>query len=331
MGRRRKSAPKRGSLAYLPRGRAKSHIGRINYWPRIEANSPVLLGFSGYKVGMSYLYMIGDRVGSPTFDQEVCTPVTFVESPPMIVGGFRAYSQTIYGLKPVTEVWARKIPKSLKRVSPFLKNIDFKASLDKMKASLDKISQFRAILCTLPYLANVSQKKPDIFEVKVDGGTVKEQLNYLEGLLGMEVKVSDVFKDGQFVDVVAVTKGKGIQGPVKRWGVKKLRHKSRKKVRGVGTLGPWRPSYVMYSVPRAGQMGFHQRTERNKRVLRIGNEGDALTPKEAFPHYGIIRRDYIILKGSVPGPSRRLLKFRYACHPPSISQGVPPKIISMEV
>jgi large subunit ribosomal protein L3 len=331
MGRRRKSAPRRGSLAYLPRGRAKNHIGTVNHWPRIEADSPVLLGFSGYKVGMSHLFVIGDRVGSPTLGQEICTPVTFVEAPPMMVCGFRAYSDEIDGLKPVTEVWERELPRGLKKVSPFLKNADFEASLDKMKVSLDKISEFRAILLTQPRLSNVSQKKPDIFEVKVDAGTISAQLNYLEGLLGREVKASDVFKEGQFIDVIAVSKGKGIQGPVKRFGVKKLRRKSRKRVRNVGTLGPWFPHYVMYTVPRAGQMGFHQRTERNKRILRIGTDGEALTPKAGFPHYGVIRKDYIILKGSVPGPARRLLKFRHACHPPPTSQENPPKIIPSEV
>jgi len=276
---------------------------------------------------MSYLYTISDKVGSPTFGQEVHTAITFIESPPMVVCGFRAYSKTVYGLKPFTEVWVRKLPKDLKRVSPFLKNIDFKASLGKMKASLDNISEFRAILLTMPHLSNVSQKKPDIFEVKIDGGTIKDQLNYLEDLLGKKIEVSDVFKAGQYVDVVAVTKGKGIQGPVKRWGVKKLHHKSRKKVRGVGTLGAWMPHYVMYTVPRAGQMGFHQRTERNKRILKIGTDGEALTPKGGFPHYGVIRKDYMIVKGSVPGPAKRLLKFRYASHPPSTSQESPPKII----
>ncbi len=327
MGRRRKSAPKHGSLAYLPRGRAKSPIGKINYWPPIEADSPTLLGFSGYKVGMSYIYTISDKTGSPIFGQEVFTPITYIETPPMVVCGFRAYLLTLNGLKSFSEVWAKKFPKEIQRISPFLKNVDLKTSLNIIENSLDQISEFRALLATIPLLSNVSQKKPDVFEVKVDGGTVKDQLNYLKDLLGKKVELSEIFKEGQFVDVVAVTKGKGIQGPVKRWGVKKLHHKSNKKVRGVGTLGAWRPHYVMYTVPRAGQMGFHQRTERNKRILKIGNDGEAVTPRGGFPHYGVIRKDYLILKGSIPGSTRRLLKFRYASHPPLQSQEIAPKII----
>lgn len=327
MGRRRKSAPKHGSLAYLPRGRAKGPIGKINYWPQIEADSPTLLGFSGYKVGMSYIYTLSDKMGSPMYGQEVFTPITYVETPPMVVCGFRAYLLTINGLKSFSEVWAKKFPKEIQKLSPFLKNADLKTSLNVIETSLDQISEFRALLATIPLLSNVSQKKPNVFEVKVDGGTIKDQLNYLKDLLGKKVEISEIFKEGQFVDVVAVTKGKGIQGPVKRWGVKKLHHKSRKKVRGVGTLGAWRPHYVMYTVPRAGQMGFHQRTERNKRILKIGKDGEAVTPRGGFPHYGVIRKDYLILKGSVPGSTRRLLKFRYASHPPLRSQEIAPRII----
>ena len=327
MGRRRKSAPKHGSLAYLPRGRAKSPIGKINNWPKIEADSPTLLGFSGYKVGMSYIYTISDKVGSPIYGQEVFTPITYIETPPMVVCGFRAYLPTINGLKSFSEVWAKKFPKEIQKISPFLKNADSKTSLKIITTSLDQISEFRALLSTVPLLSNVSQKKPNVFEVKVDGGTIKDQLNYLKAILGKKVELSEIFKEGQFVDVVAVTKGKGIQGPVKRWGVKKLHHKSGKKVRGVGTLGAWMPHYVMYTVPRAGQMGFHQRTERNKRILKIGKDGPAVTPSGGFPHYGLIKKDYLILKGSVPGSTKRLLKFRYASHPPLRSQELAPKIV----
>jgi large subunit ribosomal protein L3 len=211
MGRRRKSAPKHGSLAYLPRGRAKGPIGKINYWPQIEADSPILLGFSGYKAGMSYLYTISDKVGSPMYGQEVFTPITYVETPPMVVCGFRAYSLTIDGLKSFSEVWANKFPKEIQKLSPFLKNASPKTFLNVLETSLDRISEFRAVLSTIPLLSNVSQKKPNIFEVKVDGGTKKEQLNYLKDLLGKKVELSEVFKEGQFIDVIAVTKGKGIQ------------------------------------------------------------------------------------------------------------------------
>ncbi|MCJ7634491.1 50S ribosomal protein L3, partial [Candidatus Bathyarchaeota archaeon] len=317
MGRRRINAPRHGSLAYLPRGRAKRPIGRINHWPGVEAESPKLIGFAGYKVGMSFAFMISTLRGSPTFGQEIYSPVTFLETPPMLVCGFRFYSETPHGLKAKNEVWAEKPPKDLERVLTLPANSDI-SSLQDIEANLDAKTELRAIVCTQPRLGNVPQKKPELFEVKVVGGTLKDQFDYLKNLLGKEVGLSAIFKEGQPIDVITVTKGKGIQGPVKRWGVKTLPHKSRKTVRGVGTLGAWTPHYVMYTVPRAGQMGFHQRTERNKMILKIGENTQPFAPKGGFPHYGLIRSNYLVLKGSIPGPAKRLVKMRYADRPPTI-------------
>ncbi|HDI53041.1 MAG TPA: 50S ribosomal protein L3, partial [Candidatus Bathyarchaeota archaeon] len=47
----RTRAPRRGSMAYSPRKRAKSIAGRIRFWPEVE-EGPRLLGFAGYKAGM---------------------------------------------------------------------------------------------------------------------------------------------------------------------------------------------------------------------------------------------------------------------------------------
>ena len=330
MGRRRKSAPRHGSLAYLPRGRAKRHMGKINYWPEVEADAPKLIGFAGYKVGMSFVYVISAKRGSPIFGQEIHSSVTFVETPPMFVCGFRSYSKTPSGLKATTEAWTEKPPKDLGRVFPLPKKADG-SSLKSIESNLGKIAELRAILCTQPRRGNIPQKKPEIFEVKVVGGTIKDQFEYLKNLLGKEVEVSDIFKEGKLVDVIAVTKGKGIQGPVKRWGVSKLPHKSNKTVRGIGTLGAWSPHYVMYSVPRAGQMGFHQRTEINKRILKIGESTQDFAPKGGFPHYGLIRSAYMILEGSIPGPAKRLVKLRYAVRSKAIAPEVAPNITYMGV
>ena len=163
-----------------------------------------------------------------------------------------------------------------------------------------------------------------MFEVKIDGGTVQDQLEFGKKSLGKEVKVSEVFTEGGEVDVISITKGKGIQGPVKRWGIKKLKHKSRKTVRGVGSIGPWHPHYVMYSVPRAGQMGFAQRTEHNKQILKMGNNGADVTPKGGFLRYGPVRTEYTVIRGTIPGPARRLVALRYPAR--GNPTGEPPKL-----
>ncbi len=328
MGRRRNRTPRHGSLAYLPRGRASYPTGKINYWPEVEADTPRLLAFAGYKVGMSYVYLTSTVRGSPTFGQEVQRPVTFIEAPPLLVCGFRAYADTASGLKAVTEIWADKLPKDVERIrTPSKKEEEEEEgkadSLASMSAKLGGVKRFRAILCTQPRRASVSQKKPELFEAEVAGGDVKGQFEYLQGLLGKEVSAADVFRVGQMVDTIGVTKGKGIQGAIKRWGVKTVQHKSNKTVRGVGTLGPWTPHYVMYTIPRPGQMGFHQRTEINRRILKIGKEAKAFMPDGGFTHYGAVKDTYIVLEGSVPGPAKRLVKLRYAAHMPSAAPEAP--------
>ena len=59
-------------------------------------------------------------------------------------------------------------------------------------------------------------------------------------------------------------------------------------------------------------MGYHQRTEFNKRILKIGENGEEITPAGGFPHYGVIRNNYILIHGSIPGPTKRLICLREA-------------------
>jgi len=78
-----------------------------------------------------------------------------------------------------------------------------------------------------------------------------------------------------------------------------------------GTLGPWL-SWVRSTVPQAGQMGFHKRTEYNKRILKIGENGEEITPEGGFPHYGFVRNEYVVVHGSLPGSVKRIIRMRHA-------------------
>ena len=332
MGHRKKHAPKHGSLSYLPRKRAKSISARVRYWPKIEADTPRLLGFVGYKAGMTYAFVVEDRKRSPNYGKEVIRPVTVLEASPLLICAIRAYTRNPYGLQTLTEAWMKDPPDELERVFTIPENFNTEENLEKIKENLDKIANIRVIAITQPKQANVSKKKPEVAEIEIGGGTVQQQFEYAKNLLGKTVTPVDVFKEGQHVDVIAVTTGKGFQGPVKRWGVKILQHKGRKTKRGVATLGPWHPHRVMYSVPRAGQMGFHQRTEYNKRILKMGMDGKEATPKGGFIRYGVIRGPYILLEGSIPGPEKRPIKLRYPVRPPKHIAEEPPQItyVSLE-
>ncbi|MEM4982155.1 MAG: 50S ribosomal protein L3 [Candidatus Bathyarchaeia archaeon] len=327
-------APRRGSLAYLPRTRASRPIGRARYWPEVK-EGPVLLGFAGYKAGMTYVIMIDDDPGSVNFGKEVVQPVTIIDTPPMYIAAVRAYARDEYGLKTLTEVWASPLPKDFERVitPPEDYGVEkVEEGLKRIEVALGNIIEFRVLAATQPRLTSVPKKKLDLMEIKVGGGTIKEQFEYIKKILGKTVPIEEVFKEGQYIDVIAITKGKGIQGPVKRWGVKTLQHKTRKTERGVGTLGAIGMKKVIFTVPRAGQMGYHQRTEYNKRIIKIKKDGKEITPKGGFLHYGIVRGTYILLSGSVPGPTKRLIRLRYPARPPRGVSESPPQItfISLE-
>jgi len=326
MGHRKKHAPRHGSLAYLPRKRAQRLLARVRYWPKIEADTPRLLGFMGYKAGMTHVFAVEDRKRSPNYGKETLRSATVIETPPMLVCAIRALTKNPYGLQTLTEAWMKDPPRELERVFTLPENFNTEESLKKVEENIEKVAKIRVIAVTQPKQASVPKKKPDMAEIEIGGGTIQQQFEYAKSLLGKTLTSAEMFREGQYVDVTAVSTGKGFQGPVKRWGVRILQHKGRKTKRGIATLGPWNPHHVMYSVPRAGQMGFHQRTEYNKRIFKIGKDGKEITPKGGFIRYGVIRGPYILLEGSIPGPEKRPIRLRYPARPPKPIVEEPPQI-----
>jgi large subunit ribosomal protein L3 len=293
---------------------------------------PTLLGFMGYKAGMTHIMMVEDKPGSLNLGKEASHPATILDVPPIIVFAVRAYTKNQYGLQTFTEAWMKSPPKDFDRALVLPEQFNTEENLKKIEENLEEIAEIRLLAATQPRLAGVPKKKPDIMEIKVDGGSIKEQIEYAKSILGKTVSITDVFKEGHFMDVVAITKGKGFQGPVKRWGIKILPRKSRKTKRGVAAIGPWKPARVLYTVPRAGQMGYHQRTEYNKRILKIGIDGKNVTPKGGFLKYGEVKGTYVIVDGSLPGPAKRLVRLRHPARSPKKIPETPPNItyISLE-
>jgi large subunit ribosomal protein L3 len=331
MGHRKHHAPRHGSLAYLPRQRAKKPVARIRYWPNIKSDSPKLLGFSAYKAGMTYIFTIEDRKRSPNFGKEVMRATTILETPPILVCGIRTYQKTPYGLKNVTEAWMKEPPASLDRLLVLPEAFDTDAMLEKIQQNLEQTDVVRVITATHPNQTALSKKKPESMEIQIGGGTIPQQFEYAKQLLGRTVAPEEVFKDGQFIDIAGVTVGKGYQGPVKRWGVTRLQHKGRKTKRGIATLGPWNPHHLMYSVARAGQMGYHQRIEFNKRILKIGKDGKEVTVKGGFIRYGEIKGPYILISGSIPGTEKRTIRLRVPARPPTETPDQPPQVTYISV
>ncbi|RME79457.1 MAG: 50S ribosomal protein L3 [Methanobacteriota archaeon] len=292
--------PRKGSMAVRPRKRAKRHVKRVNAWP--DSTEKSVLGFAGYKAGMTTVSWVESRQG-PRKGMEVFGGATIIEAPPMAVYGVRVlangsnydeFSDDNDVMKPLG---AKKKPKS------------------SIKEGIEaEAYDVRLLAYAQPASTSTGKKHIERMELGVGGANTEEKLTYGRELLGKQLSVADVIKTGSFVDVVAVTKGKGWQGPVKRFGVSTQRRKATGKVRHVGTLGPFKPGYVQYTAPMPGQMGYHKRTEINKLVLGVFTKEKAedINPKSGWPYYGVVKNDFIVLKGSIPGPVKRVVRLRHS-------------------
>ena len=299
--------PRRGSMGYSPRKRARQETPHIKNWPE-GGDKPKIQGFLGYKAGMTHAFLVDFRPTSTTSGKEVMEPVTVIEVPPVKIMCVRAYKKTGHGLQTIGEVWSKKIDKEISKRLPVPKK-DKKQNWDFIKDA----DEIRVLIHTQPKLVSgIPKKTPEIREFRIGGGTLEEKIKYAKEILGKELKINDSLKEGDMIDTIAVTKGKGFQGHVKRWGVKLLTHKNSKHRRMIGTAGSWHPNWIQSTVPQAGQTGYHQRTEYNKRILKIGDKGEEITPTGGFPHYGVIKNSYVLIHGSVPGPSKRLVSLRDA-------------------
>jgi len=316
------SRPRKGSLGFGPRKRATSEVPRFRSWPD-DDGQPTLQGFAGYKAGMSHVVMINDEADSPREGMEETVPVTIVETPPMRAVALRAYEDTPYGKTPLTEIWADEFHEELDRTLDLPEDHDRDAAESEIRETLEegRIADLRMITHTVPEeVKSVPKKKPDVMETRIGGGSLEDRLEYGLDLLeeGGEHAADQIFRPGEYLDVAGVTKGKGTQGPVKRWGVQKRKGKHARQGwrRRIGNLGPWNPSRVRSTVPQQGQTGYHQRTELNKRLIDLGEGGeDGITPDGGFVNYGEVEGDYALIKGSAPGPQERLLRLRTAVRP----------------
>ncbi len=321
--------PRRGSLAYHPRKRARSPVARVRARPTL-AEGIKIGGFPCYKAGTTHVEVIDDSPHSITSKQPIATVATVLEAPPLKVFGIRAYAMGYSGLASVAQVLNKDLDKDLANVFPLPKKKP--VGVEKIEKIVESLADVRLLVHTQPRaISSIPKKKPEVMEISVGGNTPEEKLETAKELLGKEIKVSEVFKEGDYLDTISITKGKGFHGPLKKWGTKKLPRKTRKGRRTAGNLGPFTPGAMMWTTPQSGQMGYHQRTEFNKRVLKIGANGEEVTPAGGFLHYGNVKSDYIIIKGSTPGPQKRLVMLRPATRAPAKSVVAQPEILDINL
>lgn len=291
----RRNQPRRGSLQYWPRKRSRKILPSVN-WKVIPVEKPKLLGFIAYKVGMASCLVKDNTEHSFTKSKKIIIPVTVLEVPPLKIISVRFYKDNLL----LKEIFVGG-DKELKRKLKLAKKQP--ASLDSIK--VEDYNCLKVIVCSQANRTGI-KKTPDIAEIALSGKK-EEQFEIVKNLLNKDILISDVFPKG-LVDIRGLTKGKGLQGPVKRFGVSLRQHKSEKGVRKVGSIGPWHPPRVMFSVAMAGQLGFFSRICFNNQVISIGKTSEKnINPGSGWKHYGKIKSDYLILKGSVPGPAKRQL------------------------
>ncbi|MFB6120312.1 MAG: 50S ribosomal protein L3, partial [Halobacteriaceae archaeon] len=212
--------PRKGSMGFSPRKRAASEVPRFNSWPDSDGQ-PGLQGFAGYKAGMTHVVMVDDRSEATTAGMETTVPVTIVETPPMRAVAVRAYEDTPYGKKPLTEIWTDEHHDDLDRALDVPDDGGDPSALEEAVASGD-VADLRVITHTVPGdVAGVPKRRPDVMETRIGGGSLDDRVEFATELLedGGVHEMGDIFRAGEYLDAAGVTKGKGTQGPVKRWGV----------------------------------------------------------------------------------------------------------------
>lgn len=346
MSHRKFERPRHGSLGFLPKKRSRRHRGKVKSFPKDDpTKKPHFTAFLVYKAGMTHVVRTVDRPGSKLHKKDIVESVTILEAPPMVVVGLVGYMETPKGLRALTTVWAghlsdecrRRFYKSWykskrKAFTKYEARRATEAGQEQMRVELDRIKNYcqvvRAICHTQVAKTPIGQRKANIMEVQINGGSISDKIDYTVGMFEQELPISAVFQEEETIDVIGVTRGHGVQGVVTRWGVTRLPRKTHRGLRKVACIGAWHPARVQFQVPRHGQYGYHHRTELNKKIYRLGlgsdngngsTESDIteknITPMGGFPHYGTIKNDYVMVKGTVMGAKKRVITLRKSLLP----------------
>merc|ERR1712039_315126 len=345
MSHRKFEAPRHGSLGFLPRKRATRHRGKVKSFPKDDQSAaPHLTAHFGFKAGMTHIVRDVNKPGSKLHKKETVESVTILETPPMVVVGIVGYIEAPNGLRALTTVWASHLQQQILR--RFYKNWyrSKKKAFTKCNAGgkpnannereLAKMKKYCKVIRVLAHSdvvkLPIAQKTAHLMEIQINGGDVAAKVDFGVGLFEQSIPISKVFTKDEMIDVIAVTKGKGFEGVTTRWGTSKLPRKTHKGLRKVACIGAWHPSRIQYTVARAGQKGYHHRTEINKKIYDIRDgfhmkdgklvqnnastdydlADKSINPMGGFPHYGLVKQDFVMIKGCCVGPKKRVLTLR---------------------
>ena len=287
-----RKSPRKGSLQFWPRKRANKFLPSVN-WKAIDSDKG-LKGFICYKVGMVSAYVKDNTPHSMTSGKKIVVPLTILECPTMKIFSVRFYKNN----NVMKEFLNKNLDKDLRKRLKLPKKESGK--IENIK--IEEYDDVRTIVYSQVKKTGI-KKVPDLIEMDVSGN-INEKFNFIKENLGKELSVLDFFEKGGLVDLRGLTKGKGFSGPVKRFGIKLKQKKSEKGQRRPGTLGPWHPARVTFRAPQAGQLGMFTRVIYNNKIIDLGKSEGKL---KYLKNYGNVKTDYILVRGSVQGPSKRQL------------------------
>ncbi|KAG0489711.1 hypothetical protein HPP92_006574 [Vanilla planifolia] len=288
------------------RGSTTYHLS-VKSFPRDDPSKRCkLTAFLGYKAGMTHIVREVEKPGSKLHKKETCEAVTIVETPPMVIVGVVGYVKTPWP-RALNTVWAA--PKSKKAAfAKYALKYESEDGKKEIQAQLEKMKKYASVVRVLAHtqirkMKGLKQKKAHLMEIQVNGGTIAEKVDYAYSFFEKQ--------------------GKGYEGVV----TDGVSPSPRKTHRGSTKVLYWcmAPARVPLLVARAGQNEVITiEPELNKKVYKIGKAGDEshsastefdrtakdITPMGGFPRYGVVKSDYLLIKGGCVGPKKRVVTLR---------------------
>jgi large subunit ribosomal protein L3e len=213
-----------------------------------------------FKAGMTHIVREVERPGSKLNKKEVVEGVSILEAPPMVCIGFVGYVETPRGLRALTSVWAGHLSEEVKRrfykgwhkskQKAFTKyqkrwsEASKSSEASPMSAEIERAKKYcqviRAICHTQVGKVKIGQKKANLKEIQINGGTPAAKIDFAVNLFEKEVPVASVFNQDEMIDIIGSSRGHGYNGVVTRWGCTRPRAsltevsaRSRASVRGI--------------------------------------------------------------------------------------------------
>ncbi|KAK9943819.1 hypothetical protein M0R45_009415 [Rubus argutus] len=257
---------------------------------------------------MTHIVRDVEKPGSKLHKKETCEAVTIIEAPPMVVVGVWGYAKTPRGLRTLNTVWAQHLSEEVKRrfyknwckskkkaFAKYSKTYETDEGKKNIERQFEKLIKYSTVIRVLAHtqirkMKGLKQKKAHLMEIQVNGGTIAQKVEFAKSFFEKQIPIDAVFQKDEMIDIIGVTKGKGYEGVVTRWG-----------------CHPASP--VSFTVARAGQNGYHHRTEMNKKIYKLGKAGqESHTAVTEFDRVAVLglRRGVVTLRQSLLKQTSRL-------------------------